>query len=99
MGRENEWEDIRSKNVNRKLALIFNDKRDIEIRLSSNKNKIIIGSPEEISDAFLDVAILCWFLFCSCVVVISNVMPLYTEVQISQWEHKVLETGETSYVT
>lgn len=45
--------------MNRKLALIFNDKRDIEIRLSSNKNKIIIGSPEEISDAFLDVAILC----------------------------------------
>lgn len=26
-------------------------------------------------------------------------MPLYTEVQISQWEHKVPETGETHYVT
>lgn len=25
-------------------------------------------------------------------------MPMYTEVQISQWEHQVLETGETSYV-
>lgn len=54
-----EREDIRSKNVNGKLALTFSNKREIEIRLSSKENKIIIGSPEEISDAFLDVAILC----------------------------------------
>lgn len=54
-----EQEDIRSKNVNGKLALTFSKKREVEIRLSSKENKIIIGSPEEISDAFLDVAILC----------------------------------------
>lgn len=45
--------------MNGKWALTFSNKRETEIRLSSKENKIIIGSPEEISDAFLDVAILC----------------------------------------
>ena len=91
---------IKSKKVSGKLqvALTFSNKREIEISLSSKENKTIIGSQEEISDVSLDVAIIYWLLFCSCVVVISNAMPLYAKVLISQWEHKVLETGEASYV-
>lgn len=80
------------------MALTFSNRRKTEIRLSSKESKIITGSQEDIPDAFLDVAIICWLLFCSCGVVISNTMPSYTKVQISQWEHKVLETGEASYV-
>lgn len=64
-------------NGNLKVALTFTNRREIDIRLSSKEQRITVGSQLEISDAFLDVAIICWFLFCSCVVVISNVMPLY----------------------
>ena len=69
---------LRVKKVNGKLkvALTFSNNREIEVRVSSKANKISIGSQKEISAALLDVAIICWFLFSPCVVVISNVMPL-----------------------
>ena len=46
----------------------------------------------------LDVAIIYWSLFSSCVVVIFNGVCLYTKVQISLREHKVLGIGEASYI-
>ena len=57
-----------------------------------------IGSQKEIPHAFLGVAIIYWSLFSSCVVVIFNGVRLYTKVQISLREHKVLGIGEAGYI-
>ena len=57
-----------------------------------------IGSQKEIPHAFLDGAIIYWSLFSSCVAVIFNGVHLYTKVQISLREHKVLGIGEAGYI-
>lgn len=83
-----------------KSGFSIQHKREIQIRPSSKENKIIIRSRKEIANAFLDVAILHWLLFSSCVIVIFDyyVAPLYTKVRIPQWEQQIRETGEASYI-
>lgn len=61
------------------MVLTYSKKREIEVMLSSKDNKITTGSQKKISDAFLDVAIICWFLFSSCIAVISNVVDQGTD--------------------
>jgi hypothetical protein len=48
--------------------------------------------------AFLDVAMICWFLFFSWIVVISTVVPWQMEAQISQCGHNVLGIGKGSFI-
>lgn len=65
----------------------------IEIRFFSKENKIIIGFLKDILDVFLDVVIICWFLFGFFVVVIFNVIFLYMRYRFFKGNKKYWKLG------